>query len=137
MKYFVILSLILYCSILTNAQNCKYDRNGLKDIPTYNQVVSYVGVNVRSIQGKVVDWKGAIIAKSIVSLHRKTQNGLNFIGFLVVGKDGRFCFKNMPNGKYVIKAGLEGFNRTEIEFNLNSKNQKAKNKFDITLELGT
>ncbi|MEK7722881.1 MAG: hypothetical protein AAB336_00905 [Acidobacteriota bacterium] len=136
MKSFVTLFFLLSFSILVNAQNCKYEKNKIREIPTYNQVVSLVGINLRMIQGKIVNWQGDIISKSIVSLHKKTKKGLLFVGSLVVGRDGIYCFKNIPNGNYILKAGFNGFNRTEVEFNLNSRNLKAMRKLDIALELG-
>lgn len=136
MKCFASLFFLLSLSILVNAQNCKYEKNKIREIPTYNQVVSLVGINLRIIQGKIVNWRGDIISNNIVSLHKKTKKGLELVGSKVVGEDGRFCFTNIPNGNYVLKAGFNGFNRTEVEFNLNSRNLKAKKKLDIALELG-
>ena len=134
---FLIFFLCGFLAISSEAQNCKYDNNGVREIPTYNQVVSLVGINVKMVKGKVIDWRGKVVPKSIVSLHKKTKKGLVFVGSIVVGEDGKYCFKNIPNGKYVIKGGFDGFNRTEVEFNLNPRNRKAKKQLDITLEVGT
>lgn len=126
-----------FFAISVKAQNCKYDANGYKNVPCANELVSYIGISIKEIKGTLRDPRGDIVVGGIVSLHRVTKKGLEFVGSLEIGEDGKYCFKNMPHGKYVVKAGFNGFKCTQIEFNLNSRNRRAKKQLDITLELGT
>jgi hypothetical protein len=136
MKIPVIVFFVLSVSVFANAQNCKYDKNGTPEVPCVFEQISFVGVKVRNLNGKVVDQFESVIVGSKVSLQRVTKVETIFIGSQIVNSNGKFCFNNLKPGKYILKIGYEGFKCSSYELTVMPKNKRLKSNLTVKLEIG-
>jgi hypothetical protein len=136
MKMFAILLLLLSISILADAQNCKYDKNGIEDPPFVWSTITFPPKTVTKIKGKIVDSSGDAVFGTTISLHRITSVGKRFIGSFETDYDGKFCFGRLKKGKYYLKIGNKNFQKIENEINLEPSNRKALKTLMFKLEIG-
>lgn len=124
--------------ISAKGQNCKIDKNGYKDVPCAHIKSTISKGKYKQLKGKVNDNNGESILSAIVSLHQITENEAKFIGSQEVDYKGRFCFKNLPKGKYVLKVGAKNFNCFDVELEIDKKDKNALNEeLIIELPIGT
>jgi hypothetical protein len=93
----------------------------------------------KRLDGKVVTaYNNEPVPLATISLHREGDNDLTFVGSVAADENGRFCFKNLPAGKYVLKVGSNGFKRFDIYLEVapNDRESSAK-KLTVELNVGT
>jgi len=99
----------------------------------------------QSIQGKVLDPRGDPVYGALVEVfaddgtdRTPTSQKRQRVMACKVGENGRFCFKGLRPGKYILAIGSNGFNISFISVVLDPKNPTSSNKsIKINLELGT
>ncbi len=136
MKSFAILFFVLSGISLANAQNCKYDKNGLENPPSVwlqNKLPSQI---VRKIKGKVTDMTGEPITGATVSVFSIIKSKLRFIGSNETDDKGRFCFGGLKTGKYELRVGQRNFQRYDLEVNPDRNNKKALKTIKFELDIG-
>jgi hypothetical protein len=71
--------------------------------------------------------------------NEKLKRGQRRISACKTGADGRFCFENIPKGKYEIRASIDsGWNVTHVWILIDPQNGQAKNEdLKISMSLGT
>jgi protocatechuate 3,4-dioxygenase beta subunit len=154
MKFLISSVLILLCfSGLLSAQRCKCSppaagettRSGANE----NIVVSEKRKHAR-ISGTVRDVHGQIISDVLVEVFDKPdylllsypqniekQKPQRRLAACVVGNDGRFCFANIPPGRYEVRFSKNGgWNHTSLVLSV-ARRGATKRNLDITMQVGT
>ena len=86
----------------------------------------------QTIGGQVVDQNGAIVVNSIIKLYSGRWGELNAQS----DENGRFEFRNIPPGKWLLIVRHQGFARREIEVDL-TKPAKERKEFIVQLVIET
>ena len=106
----------------------------------------------RQLAGAVKDLNGEIVSDVLVEVYDKPEYLLlkypeseekkkaqRRLEGCIVGADGKFCFRDLPPGKYELrfsKAG--GWNHTHVYVVIAAAKQKASNRsLEITMQPGT
>jgi hypothetical protein len=83
-----------------------------------NMVVTMNAGTVREARGIVTDANGALFEDAVVEVYRldsgisvndayKVVTDNQRLSACVTGKNGQFCFADLPPGRYVLRAGLK------------------------------
>ncbi len=136
MKTFIIfVSLLLTFAFSTFAQDCKNNpaKENEKRICSFEEV-TLIGIKTSEIVGIVIDSQELPIKDTIIELYEAKENG-QLIQRYKTEKGGRFCFKNLPKGKYFLKAGWSKFGYNCSNINIEVKGKK-KRLVTIPLQVG-
>ncbi len=136
MKVSAILFFVLSLTILANAQNCKYDKNGVENPPFVWMQNELPIQTVRKIKGEVTDLSGEPIIGATVSVFSNIKSKLRFIGSYETDYKGRFCFSGLKTGKYEVRVGQRNFQRYDLKVNLEPDNKKALKTLKFELDIG-
>ena len=98
-------------------------------------IVKIEEIETAELKGLIVDPDKKPMPESVIEVYEAKEDG-RLIATYKTGGDGKFCIKNLPTGKYLIKAGYSrfGFNCTDIEVQIKGK---TKRLVKIPLEVGT
>jgi protocatechuate 3,4-dioxygenase beta subunit len=135
-KTIAIFFALIFFSITTPAQKCKYDKNGVENPPYVWSTIEFKPKTVQKIKGKVLDANDEPVAGTIVAVHQLDSNTAKFIGSFETDSKGRFCFGGLKAGKYRITIGKQNFQRIVVEVNLEPKNKKVEKDLSFNLEVG-
>ena len=65
------------------------------------------------------------------------KRGQRRLGTCKTGEDGKFCFKNLPSGRYEIRSSIDsGWDVTHVVVTVDTKNGKDE-KIHLPMQLGT
>lgn len=127
--------LLFAASFSIFAQDCKNNPviNDEKPICSF-EVLTLFGVKTSEIAGIVIDSQELPISEAILELFEAQENG-QLIEKYKTAKDGRFCFKNLAKGKYLLKVGWSKFGYNCSYINIEVKGKK-KRLVTIPLQVG-
>lgn len=123
----------LFCNSAIS-QKCEYNSDGVRSVPFDWSVIQFRGQTVRSIRGNVVDLNLDRVNEVTVVLWRVERHHKVYIGTVVTGDDGYFCFGSQRDGKYEIEAGRSGFQKTTVPIRSSSKSPRES--IEIPMEVG-
>ncbi len=134
--FFVFWEILIFVNFLY-AQNCKYDKNGFREVP-WGHIRSEADLGeVRRIRGKVLGENEEKLFGVRIALYKIEDEKKLYIGSQTSDKEGNFCFKGLNKGKYELLMGLEGFNSRIFYLKLNPNDKTLSNKIVAYLEVGT
>ncbi len=151
----VFLLILATISMLAQTEDCACISASAKDVPLGGNILEIdLAGTVKQIKGKAkittnVNGSGDIVVE-IFSISKAEEKNLENDAWKIVenkkrktacvtGEDGKFCFKNLKNGTYVLKIGtrtrdVEYFNKRYVIVKLNDKNGEDK-EIDVELSL--
>ena len=97
-------------------------------------------VKVKRIRGKLFIGNNETPIGSIISVYKITNTESRFIFSYLVGKDGKFNFKQLKEGTYFLKTGTTNgyFNQNNIKILLAPKDKdSSEEELEIPLAVGT
>lgn len=118
-----------------SGQKCNDKSVGVDRRICSHMVVKIPGMTTSQLKGIVINANEEGIPESIIEIYEAKEDG-KLIATYKTGFDGRFCFKNLPKGKYLLKVGWSrlGYNCTDIEIKIKGN---TKRFIKIPLEIGT
>lgn len=138
-RKFQLIFILLVGFFLTNTvkgQNCKYDKNGFKEVP-WGHIQSEVTLGkFRQIKGKTIVGNQNLYGVKI-ALYKLNNDGKIYIGSQISDMNGNFCFKNLKDGKYQLRMGMDGLNSRYFILELKKNDKNLPNKIEAILEVGT
>lgn len=98
---------------------------------------------VAKVTGKVLDMNEAPIYLALVEVFVDDGNGTptspktkRLVGCITDHK-GKYHFRGLKKGNYILAVGARGFNITFVRFKFDPDNQKSRKKLDVMLQAGT
>ena len=137
MKNFSVIIFVLLVFPLSALAQEKCQGNPVNDDekPTCSfETVELFRMKTSEINGIVVEPNEAPLSDAIIELYEAKEDG-RLLQKIKTGKDGTFCFKNLPKGKYYLKVGWSkfGFDCSTINIEIIGK---TKRLVTIPLEVG-
>ena len=90
--------------------------------------VSIWKIEVKSVQGKIVDEYNNAIPSATVQIYKNKDDGEEILTETKTDEDGKFEIKNSPPGKYMIRANAEHFTYSYATLKLKKSSKKTKNE---------
>jgi hypothetical protein len=117
---FFLLGGIVWCAFSGAgfAQNCKYEKTDVKDVPCSFSRVEIKGGAVRKLAGQTLDMNGAVLNNAVVVVYKVVADQTVYVGTQSADSKGRFCFGKLPAGDYVVKIGARGFMCADVKVHL-------------------
>ena len=144
---------LLWVPIPANANKCECVASVESTRSGANQTLLVIERRkYRSINGIVRDANGLAVSDLLVEVFDHPEHLLlsypesvqnkkvqHRIAACVVGENGRFCFKNIPAGKYELRFSKDGgWNHTQVYVVVAPSNRKATNRrLVISMQVGT
>lgn len=116
-----------------NAQDCKLDSNGSKDVPSSGSTVTIEKGKYKKIGGTITAG-GSAVSGAKYALFRLSGDKETFIGS-ADATDGKFCVGGLSDGKYVLRIGSAGHKAVDFKFAYELNNewaQQGKIKIELT-----
>lgn len=135
MRTIVIISFLIFGVQLAIAQQCEKPRVGEeRQVCSEATVVFSKEFTTSQLAGVVLSRNGEAIPGSIIEVYEARKDGA-LVSTYKTDKNGRFCVKELKEGKYILKAGWNkpGYNCTELTIKISGK---TKRLLEVTLELG-
>jgi hypothetical protein len=134
-RFFLLYIILLISTIAVSAQKCTDKTVGNERRVCSHMVVEIDGIETRLVKGIVVDANNTAIPDSIIEVYEAKEDG-RLVATYKTKFNGKFCFKNLPEGKYILRVGWSGlgFNCTDIKIDIKGKTKKF---IRIPLQVGT
>ena len=126
---------LFYLPTIVSGQRCRYNPNGPKEVEFVWMTNKLEGGQWSGLKGRVTDRNSSPIPGAQLALFSKKDDEPVFVGSLETDFKGRFCFGDLPAGKYLLRVGHTGFQRYDFDLEIV---RKAKNKkgLEISLDIG-
>jgi protocatechuate 3,4-dioxygenase beta subunit len=150
MKRLIIILLLTAINVSAQAERCSCRKAGDKETTQWGWMVNRTmeGGSVKALKGRVTNavedpLDGALVEvfdHPEVWLAEDSYNNRDKqkrLAACVVGKNGEFCFSNLPPGKYELRAsGPSGYDPMHVILTLAPQDRQSKNeKIEVRLEL--
>ena len=134
-KATVLTFLLLFSVQIIFAQKCVERSVGNERRFCSHMIVEIEGFETAELKGIIIDSNEDPIPESVIEVYEAKEDG-RLIATYKTGGDGKFCIKDLPTGRYLIRAGYsgKGFNCTNIEVQIKGKKKRF---VKIPLEVGT
>ncbi len=148
----ILISLILV-SLLSGSSQCNCRAIPIIETPHgANEFILISEIKVNRIAGKALLPNEEPANEAIVEVYDYSSSSLDYKDVYAVltdkrraacmtGENGAFCFKNLPPGRYLLRAGTRkpaGMNQIHAIITVLPKNQKAPTgELELRLTLGT
>lgn len=134
-RFFLLILISVVFVSLAFGQKCNDKTVGNERRVCSHMVVELQGIVTSQIKGVVVDGNEKAIPDSVIEVYEAKEDG-KLIATYKTDFEGKFCFKNLPNGKYFLRAGWSrlGFNCTDLKIEIKGKIERI---VKIPLEVGT
>lgn len=135
----LVLTLCFICllSHTSVAQKCKFDKNGYKDVPTAHIETSIDFGKLTQIRGRVNNIFNEPMVAARIVLYKVSGSENIYVGSQETDVKGKFCFRRLNEGNYILLIGSENFNSLELNLTLVKKGRGAKRKIEAVLQVGT
>ena len=142
--FVLILSLILTASV-AQAQKAVGCAPATPDDKTmWGHIATEIdGDPVARLSGRVQDMNGGSISQALVEVfaddgdRTPTSDTAKRLVGCITGLNGKYHFKGLRKGNYILAVGARGFNITFVKFKFDPSDQKARKNLDVALHVGT
>lgn len=143
LKTFYIVTAVVLLSLGCSAQAPKSKGKYTKEIKTpkpAHMTNELVGGKFKKIRGILYIGESEVPLNSIISVYKIIGDKSKFIFSYLVGSDGKFDFKKLKAGTYLLMTGTTNgyFNQNNVKIILAPDDNDSSNEdLEISLEVGT